>query len=136
MYRCSCFYYNQIQFKLQISTCLVPDQVDIYEHAWSHGFLCIAAHSILTCTPFLALVAAAPTVFLVRHRVHTLPLAANLRILALVTTHATVESVCYHIHTLLLAAIWSGAANDTTNPRVLVTCHDSPGLGQKAVCPS
>ena len=136
MYRCSCFYYNKIQFKLQISTCLVRDQVDIYVHPWSHGFLCIAAHSILTFTPFLALVAAIPTVFLVRHRVHTLTFAANLRILALLTTHAAVEPVCHHIHTLLLAAIWTRAALDTTNPRVLVTCHDTPSLGQKTVCPS
>jgi hypothetical protein len=127
----------------QISNCLVPYISNRYEHAcmhgwrhafmhrnaWRHAFLCITTHPILTCTPFLALVVATSAMILVIHWVHTLPFATNLCVPTLLTTLPTVKPVCHLIHTHLLAAIWTRASLNSTNPRVLVTCHESPSLG-------
>ena len=98
-------------------------------HARHHAFLCVTTHPILTCTPFLALVVAASTMLLAIHWVHTLTSAANLCVLTLLTTLPTVKPVCRFIHTHLLAAIWTEASLSSTNPRVLVACHESPSLG-------
>jgi len=117
----------------QISNCLVPYISNIYEHAcmhaWRHAFLGITTHPILTCTPFLALVVATSTMIHVIHWVHTLPFATNLCVPTLLTTLPTVKPVCHLIHTHLLTAIWTSASLNLTNPRVLVTCHESPSLG-------
>jgi len=111
----------------QISNCFVPYISN--RNAWRHAFLCITTHPILTCTPFLALVVATSTMILAIHWVHTLPFATDLCVPTLLTTLPTVKPVCHLINTHLLAAIWTSASLNLTNPRVLVTCHESPSLG-------
>jgi hypothetical protein len=122
-----------ITYIKQISNFLVPYISNIYEHAcmyaWRHAFLCITTHPILTYTPFLALVVATSTMILAIHWVHTLPFATDLCVPTLLTTLPTVKPVCHLINTHLLAAIWTRASLNLTNPRVLVTCHESPSLG-------
>lgn len=86
--------------------------------------LCVAAQPIQAFTSFVvARIVATPTVFFVRHWVHTLPLAANLRVLALLTTLSAILPVCVEIHTFFLAAIRARTARNTTYARIFVTCH-------------
>ena len=102
---------------------------------WSADrFLSIAAHSIHTRTAFLALVAAAPTVSLVKHWIQALPFAAYLRVLAFVPTLAAIDSVRLQIHALLLAAVPPCAACSLANPRVFVTGSRSSPSGKEAAC--
>ncbi|KAK5831508.1 hypothetical protein PVK06_015306 [Gossypium arboreum] len=89
-------------------------------------FLRIAAHPIQTFTSFRASIVAIPTMQSVGHWIHTLPFAANLRVLTLLTTLPAVEPVPHHIHTFSLAAIRPRAACRTTHSRVFVTRHHGP----------